>query len=373
MKKIKRNILLNPGPATTTDSVKYAQVVPDICPREKEFGELMQSIRKDLVKIAGGADKTYTCILFGGSGTAVMESIITSVVPPNKKILIINNGAYGKRMATIAKTYNMDAVELQFKSGTKIDIEKIQSLFDQHQHISSIAAIHHETTTGMLNPIKEIGEIAKKNDCTFIVDAISSFAGIPFSMTECNIDFMMSTANKCIQGMPGIAFVICKKNELEKIKDYQKRTFYLDLYAQYEYLEKERQMRFTAPVQTMYALRQAIDEFYAEGSEKRYKRYQKSYVTLIKGLKEMGFTLLLKDDVDHSQLLTTVYEPDDPNFNFNVLHDKLYARGFTIYPGKITEGNTFRIANMGAIDYRDIQRFLKILRETLEEMKVKIN
>lgn len=370
MNQIKRNILLNPGPATTTDSVKRAQLVPDICPREEEFGNLMNSIRNDLVKIAGG-NKNYTCVLLGGSGTAAMDSVISSVVSNNKKILILNNGAYGERMVQIAKTYDIDYIEQKFEWGTKINIDMVKKNLERNNKISYITVIHHETTTGMLNPIKIIGDIAKKNNCVFIVDTISSFAGIPFSIKECNIDFMMSTSNKCIQGMPGVAFVICKKSSLEKTKNYKKKSYYLNLYDQFSYLEKNKQTRFTPPVQSIYALHQAIKEFFEEGSQNRYNRYLKNWDTLICGMEKLGFKKLLSDE-EESHILTTFYEPKHPNYDFTKMHDLLYSRGFTIYPGKIGKKNTFRIANMGAINHLDIDDFLKNLKHVMDEMNLKL-
>ncbi|NLW45851.1 MAG: aminotransferase class V-fold PLP-dependent enzyme, partial [Firmicutes bacterium] len=199
MSKVKRNVLLNPGPATTTDSVKRALVVPDICPREKEFCEVVQEIRNGLVEIAHG-DESYTCILFTGSGTSVMDSTINSVVPPGKKIAIINNGAYGERMVKIAQAYNLDFVEIRYEYGGKINLTEVAETLKKDKNIACLAMIHHETTTGLLNPIKEVGEIAKENNCVFIVDTISSFAGIPINIRDYKIDFMMSTSNKCIQG-----------------------------------------------------------------------------------------------------------------------------------------------------------------------------
>jgi len=368
---VKRKILLNPGPATTTDSVKQAQIVPDICPREEEFGNLMKDIRNNLVKIAEG-DENYTSILFAGSGTAVMDSVINSVVPPNKKVLIISNGSYGERLVKIAHTYEIECHELKYDWGNKIELDEVKSILEQEKDISCIGVIHHETTSGILNPIEEIGKIAKEYNCTFIVDTISSFAGVPFSIKECNIDFMMSTSNKCIQGMAGVAFVICKKSELERIKNYPKRSFYLDLYSQYDYLERNSQTRFTPPVQVMYALKQAITEFFEEGAENRYSRYKKNYQTLLDGLRERGFNIFLKDDVKHSNILVTINEPNHPNFDFKVFHDKLFEKNFTIYPGKLKNKRTFRIAVMGAIDYNDIKKFLKTLNEVLNEMEINL-
>jgi 2-aminoethylphosphonate aminotransferase len=369
---VKRNILLNPGPATTTDSVKQSLIVPDICPREEEFGNIIKDIRNDLVKIAGG-DENYTSILFAGSGTAAMDAVINSVVTPSKKILIINNGAYGERLVKIAQTYSIDYIELKFEWGKAINLDSIEDVLIKNRDISSVAVIHHETTTGILNPISDIGKIVKEYECTFIVDTISSFAGIPFNIKECNIDFMMSTSNKCIQGIPGVAFVICNKYEIEKIKNYPKRSFYLDLYSQYDYLESKKQTRFTPPVQVIYALKQAINEFFKEGAEKRYARYKKNYEVLIKGLKEKGFDIFLSDDVEHSNILTTILEPNHPNFDFKNFHDKLYSKNITIYPGKLKDEKTFRIAVMGAIDHKDIKKFLKVLDEVMKDMKISIN
>lgn len=370
MNKIKRNILLNPGPATTTDSVKYAQVVPDICPREKEFGQLMKSVATDIKKIAWG-DKDYTTVLFGGSGTAAMDSVINSVVPPNKKILIINNGAYGEGMVKIAKAYSMDFIDLKFNYDSIPAVNQIENVLLNDDQIACVSVVHHETTTGLLNPIREIGILVKKYNKTYIVDTISSFAGIPIDIKDNNIDFMMSTSNKCIQGMAGVCFIICNKKELDKTKNYPRISFYLNLYDQYEYFHKNYQMRFTPPVQTIYALRKAIDELFEEGIENRYIRYTKSWETLRKGLLEMGFNLLLNENIE-SHLLLTVLEPISSNYDFNKMHDLLYKMGFTIYPGKIGGMNTFRIANIGNIDYKDIKKFLEILKKYLKKSQINI-
>jgi 2-aminoethylphosphonate aminotransferase len=368
-RKIKRNILLTPGPATTTDSVKDAQVVPDICPREREFRKIMRQIRKDLVKIVKG-DGNYTSILFAGSGTAMMDACIGSVVPPNKKIAIVNNGAYGERMVRIAQAYQISYVEIVFGWDKIIDLEKISGILEGDKDIACLAMVHHETTTGVLNPLKEVGGIVKENNCSFIVDAVSSFAGIPIDIKDCKIDFMFSASNKCIQGMAGIGFVICRKDELEKTKDYSSRSFYLNLYQQYDCFEKTGEMRFTAPVQVTYALRQAIKEYFEEGGGNRYRRYTKNWQTLRRGLKELGFKFLLKEE-EESRLLTTVLALEHPNYHFKKLYDLLYEKGFTIYPGKIGKENTFRLANIGAINHHDIEDFLRALRKTLLELGIR--
>jgi len=367
MKSIKRNILLNPGPATTTDTVKYSQVVPDICPREREFSQVMEGIRKDLVRIVMG-DDTSTSVLFAGSGTAVMDSVINSVVPKDKKIAIIVNGAYGERFVKIARSYKIPCVPIEFRWGEEPELEKIEDALKNDDSICCIAMVHHETTTGILNPLNEVGELAKKYNCVYIVDAISSFAGIPIDMHESRADFLLSTSNKCIQGIAGVAFIICKKSALEAIRNYEKRSYYLDLYTQYSSLEETGQTPFTPPVQVIYALQQAIKEYFDEGGEQRYSRYTENWKTLRAGLLDLGFNLLLPEESE-SHILLTILEPEDPNYNFDRMHDYLYERGFTIYPGKITQ-KSFRLATMGAIYPQDIKDFLKVLTNYLEENSV---
>lgn len=366
MKAVKRNILLTPGPATTTDSVKYAQVVPDICPRENEFTDILNEVRADLVRIVNGNSEEYTSVLFGGSGTAVMDAVINSVVPQNRKIAIIVNGAYGERMVKIAEAYNISYEEISLNWGERIDIARVERKLKEDRQIAAIAIVHHETTTGILNPIREIGKLSKENNCIFIVDAISSFAGMQIDIKECNVDFLMSTSNKCIQGMAGIAFAICRKSELLKIKGYPKRSFYLDLFSQYEFFEKTGQMQFTPPVQVVYALRQAIKEYFEEGAQTRYSRYSENWEVLRKGLEDMGFKFLLKEE-DESHLLMTIEEPE--NFDFKDMHDYLYERGFTIYPGKIGDKNTFRLAIIGAIYPEDIRKFIEAVRAFFKGLK----
>ena len=368
---IARKILLNPGPATTTEAVKYSQLVPDICPREKEFGSLMESICDDLVRIAGGDEEGHACILLAGSGTAGMDAVINSVTPPGKKILIISNGAYGERMVNIAKAYSIARVELTYDWTTLPRVEDVESALRNDPAIACVAMVHHETTTGLLNPVPAVGEIAEQHGRVFIVDAISSFAGIPVEVERSRIDFAMSTSNKCIQGMAGICFVICKKHELEKLKDYPKRSFYLDLYSQYAYFQKTGQTQFTPPVQAMYALRRAIDELLQEGVENRYERYRRNWETLRNGMEEIGFKVLT-DATEESNLLITIPYPEDAHFDFEVMHDKLYERGFTIYPGKVGILETFRLAVIGAIDHNDINDFLDELKKTLREMGVRL-
>jgi len=355
---VKRNILLNPGPATTADSVKMAQVVPDICPREYEFGDLMEFVSTELTKIVA-KPKTYTTVLFGGSGTAVVESVLSSVVPYDKKVLVVNNGAYGKRMCQITDAYGMDYIEFESSPIEPINLKELQKVIKANSDISHLAIIHNETTTGLLNNLDDFGVIAKKYKLELIVDAMSSYAALPISMKKQNISYLCASSNKNIQGMAGVGFVIAKTQTLEKLKEIKPRNFYLNLYAQYENFTKSHQMRFTPPVQTLYALKQAILEAKEEGIVNRHRRYSKSWKTLTDGLKEMNLKYLV-DDKYHSKIITSIFIPD--GIDFDDMHDYLYKRGFTIYPGKVADFNTFRVANIGEINFKDIKAFLKLLK-----------
>lgn len=368
--KIKRNILLNPGPATTRDSVKYAMVVPDICPREVEFQAILGEVTDGLVNIAGGGD--YVAVLLAGSGTAAMDACISSAVKPGKKILVINNGAYGERFCQIACAYSIPLVELSCPWDETPDMARLERLICSEPDIHCIAMVHHETTTGLLNPLGEVGALAKAYGKTFIVDAISSFAGIPFNAAANHIDYLIGTSNKCIQGMAGLAFVICRSEAIETTSGFPMRSYYLNLYKQYEYMTRTGQMQFTPPVQVVYALNQAIREFFEEGAEARYVRYTRNWQILRRGLERMGFEFLLKEEQE-AHILITVIEPDHPNYDFKILHDLLFERGFTIYPGKLkgTQG-TFRLSVMGDLDQEDINLFLDEFAFSLDKMNMHV-
>ena len=370
-KDLQRKVLLNPGPATTTDRVKAAQLMPDICPREKEFGQLVETIRRDLTRIAGGDDR-YTTIPFCCSGTGAVEAAITSAVPPDRSILIIDNGAYGKRMIQIAQAFSIPVVPLRYPYGDLPVIDDVAAALKTDRRISHVAFVHHETTTGILNPIADLCAVAKKYGAETIVDSMSGFAGIPLSVLDDGIDFLLASSNKNIQGMAGIGLVICRLAALEKTKPYPRRNFYFNLWQQYASLQNTGQFAFTPPVQVLYALREAIDEFFDQGGvDARHRRYADNWQVLTDGLRQMGFQLVLPDRLQ-SKILTAILEPADPNYDFDAMHDYLYERGFTIYPGKgAAKGDTFRLANMGAVDAQDMRDFLKTLQDALRHMGVK--
>lgn len=370
MKNVDRKILLNPGPATTSDTVKQALIVEDICPREKEFGALLDGIKDDVVKVVhGGAE--YASVLYASSGTGAMEAVVTSAVSKGKKLLVIENGAYGTRFVNIAKTYQIDVVSYQVAFGDMPNVQEIEHILLNDREISHLAVIHHETTTGILNPVQEICKIAHASGVEVIVDAMSSYAGIPININDWGAEYLISSSNKCIQGMAGLAFVIFKKELLDKIRD-NKRSYYFDIYSQFTGFANSGQMQFTPPVQVAYALRQAIDEYFEEGEDGRWNRYSDNWTLLYAGLKDLGFSFLLRDE-QQSKILLAVVDPIDENYDFNDMHDYLYAKGYTIYPGKGAKESTFRLSVLGDLYDKDIQSFLDVLQSYITERGLKIS
>lgn len=368
---IKRNVLLNPGPSTTTDSVKFAQLVPDICPREKEFADMMKKLRMDLLKIVHADEEKYTSVLFCGSGTINMDICLNSLLPADKKILVINNGAYSSRGAEICEYYGLPFINLKFPIDERPKLDVIEQTMKENPDIALVYTTHNETGTGILNPIREIGAIAHDNDAIFVVDTTSTLAMIPIDIERDNIDFCMASAQKGLMAMTGLSFIIGNKAVIEKSKDYPKRSYYCNLYLQYEFFEKTGEMHFTPPVQTVYAAVKALEEYFEEGEENKWARHTRVFNAIHRGLDELGFQDVIKREWQAGLVVSVLY-PNDPNWSFEKIHDYCYERGFTIYPGKISDTNTFRLCALGAIDDSDIVEFFKVLKEGLTEQGVSI-
>ncbi len=364
--EIKRNILLNPGPSTTTDTVKMAQIVPDICPREKEFGSLMKSLREDLVRIVHGDLEKYTSVLFCGSGTINIDVCINSLLPEGKKALIVNNGAYSARAAEVCQYYGLPYIDLQFPVDQLPDLEIIEKTLKENPDIALVHTTHNETGTGILNPIREIGALAHSYGAVFTVDTTSTYAMRPIDIEKDNIDFCMASAQKGLMAMTGLSFVVGNKEIIEKSRNYPRRSYYCNLFLQYDFFEKTGEMHFTPPVQTIYAAIQALKEYFAEGEEAKWARHTRVFNAINKGLEELGFRQVIKPEWRAGLVSSAVY-PDDPNWSFEAVHDYCFDRGFTIYPGKISSTNTFRLCALGAIDEADITEFFKVFRSALEE------
>ena len=371
MESIKRNILLNPGPSTTTDTVKYAQVVPDICPREKEFGNLMKGIRDDLVKIVHGDTEKYTAVLFCGSGTINIDVCLNSLLPEGKKILVINNGAYSSRAVEICRYYGLEHINLQFPVDEIPNLDVIEETLKQNPDIALVHTTHNETGTGILNPIKEIGALAHQYNAVFTVDTTSTYAMRPINIEEDNIDFCMASAQKGLMSFTGLSFVVGNKSIIEKSAGYPKRSYYCNLFLQYDFFRKTGEMHFTPPVQTIYATVQALKEYWNEGEQAKWARHTRVFNAINAGLDELGFRQVIKPELRAGLVSSAIY-PDDECWNFEKVHDYCYERGFTIYPGKISTANTFRLCALGAIDKGDIDEFFKVFREALKECGVTV-
>lgn len=371
MEPVKRNILLNPGPATTTDTVKYAQVVPDICPREKEFASLMKGLRSDLLKVVHAPEDQYTSVLFCGSGTINIDICINSLVPEGKKILVINNGAYNLRAVEVCEMYHIPHINLKSSVYEQPDLMQVEQTLKDNPDVAVVYCCHHETGTGVLNPIHEIGAIAHQYGAIFISDTTSTLGMIPLDVVKDNIDFCMASAQKGLMAMSGLSFIIGRTDIIKASKDYPTRSYYCNLYLQYEYFEKTGEMHFTPPVQTIYATIQALKEYFEVGEEAKFARHRAVYEAIHKGVSELGFKTVIDPKIE-SGLVVSVLYPDDPNFTFEKIHDYCYERGFTIYPGKISTTNTFRLCALGTITPEDIQAFFVVLREAMETNQIQI-
>lgn len=368
---IKRNVLLNPGPSTTTDTVKMAQVVPDICPRESEFAEILKAMRSDLLKIVHADPNEYTSVLFCGSGTLNIDVCINSLLPLGKKVLIINNGAYSTRAVEICQYYGIPYIDLQFPVSQQPDLGMIEKTLQENHDIALVHTTHNETGTGILNPIREIGAIVHKYNAVFTVDTTSTLAMRPINIAEYNIDFCMASAQKGLMAMTGLSFIIGKTYIIKLSQKYPKRSYYCNLYLQYEYFEKTGEMHFTPPVQTIYAAKQALQEYFAEGEQAKWERHTRVFNAIHEGLQKLGFKNLIKREWQSGLVVSVIY-PDDKNWDFMKIHDFCYKQGFTIYPGKISTNDTFRLCALGAIDEEDIKEFFVVFRKALEYYDIAI-
>lgn len=368
---VKRNILLNPGPSTTTDTVKMAQIVPDICPREKEFGGIMKPMRDDLVKIVHGDTEEYTAVLFCGSGTICIDITLNSLLDEGKTAVVIQNGSYSQRACEVIRAYGMPLVEIVQPIDKAVDLEYVESKLSEIPNIGYVYMTHHETGTGLLNPIREVGALAHKYGAFFITDTTSSYAMIPINVYEDNIDFCMASAQKGIMGMTGLSYVIGRRDIIAKSKDFPTRSYYCNLFLQYDYFERTGEMHFTPPVQTIYAAKQALIEYFEEGEENKWARHCRVMKAIHDGEDRLGLKEALSRDVQ-SGLVSAVRYPDDPNWDFEKVHDYCYERGFTIYPGKIESKGTFRLCALGAIDSGDIEDFWVVFEEAMKANNIAV-
>jgi len=352
--------LLTPGPLTTSKSVKE-EMLFDRCTWDDEYNAITQKIRKQILEIADVSSELYTTVLMQGSGSFGVEAVLNSALNKEDKLLIISNGAYGERIIKIAKYIGINYVCHYTQYDMVFKIDEIKNILDEDKAITHIVMVHCETTTGILNPIEEIAKISKEYNKTLIIDAMSSFGGIPINVNDLGIDYLISSANKCIQGVPGFCFVIAKIEKLIKCEGNSK-SLCLDLYDQWKCMDKGGKWRFTSPTHVVGAFSKAIDELIEEGGViERNNRYKENNYLLRNKLKGMGFIPYINQELQ-SPIITTFLFPND-KFDFSDFYNYVKTRGYVLYPGKLTEKDTFRIGNIGEIYKEDIEKLSVIIQE----------
>jgi 2-aminoethylphosphonate-pyruvate transaminase len=360
-------LLFTPGPLTTSLTVKQA-MLHDVGSRDPQFIQIVRGIREELLRLGGVSRETsYEAVLVQGSGTFGIEAVISSVIPRDGKLLVVVNGAYGERIVTMANRHGIPVAVCRTDEDTLPDLAAIEAALKNDPAITHVAAVHSETTAGILNPIEAIGKIVKQAGREFIVDAMSSFGAIPLNLISTGADYVVSSANKCIEGVPGFVFVLCRREALLKTEG-RARTLSLDLFAQWKGLEKDGQFRFTPPTHALLAFAQALQELRDEGGiAGRGARYRANHAALLAGMKALGFRPYLAPEVQ-SIIITTFHYPNDPKFVFEEFYRRLFDKGFVIYPGKLTKLDCFRIGNIGRLYPKDIQSLLAGMESVLKEM-----
>ncbi|MCR9142972.1 MAG: 2-aminoethylphosphonate--pyruvate transaminase [bacterium] len=356
-------LLLTPGPLSTSRGVRRA-MLRDWCTWDDEYNAIVQEIRGELAQLAclkSGAGDEYSAVLMQGSGTFSVESVIGSVIPQDGTLLVLANGAYGRRIAGIAHALGIENIVHDSPEDAPPDLERLDQALRTDPSITHVAVVHCETTTGMLNPIQAIGEIAHKYDCVYIVDAMSSFGGVPLDVRELGIDYLISSANKCIQGVPGFGFTIARHASYQMLAEnkIRPRSLSLDLYDQWQTMENlGGKWRYTSPTHTVRAFRQALIELAAEGGiEKRSQRYIANQSALVQGMERAGYPAFLSVE-NQSPIITAFRYPADPAFEFRGLYERLKSAGFVIYPGKVSTAPTFRVGTIGEVYIEDVQALL---------------
>ncbi|HEX5815740.1 MAG TPA: 2-aminoethylphosphonate--pyruvate transaminase [Methylomirabilota bacterium] len=358
-------ILLNPGPANTTPSVRAALVMPDLCHREPECFDMMRRCREGLVRLAGaGAD--WTAVLFTGSGTAAVEAAICAAVPADGTLLVVNNGVYGDRMLRIARAHGIPTVAVAGDIFAPIRAADVQAALVAHPTATHVAVVHHETTTGLLNPVPDIARAAARHGRRLVVDAMSSLFGETLDVTQDGIDFVTASANKCLQGIPGVSFVLARRTALDAVRGRPPRSVYLDLHAHFASQEQDN-TPFTPAVQVLHAMEQALVELAREGLAPRIARYAENARVLREGMARLGFEAL-GAPAARSSILTTFRLP--PGIAYEPLHDAMKRRGYIIYAGQgDIRSYAFRVSNMGTLTPKDMEGVVAAFEEAIAELR----
>lgn len=361
-------LLLTPGPLSTSRTVRRA-MLRDWCTWDDDYNlGVVEVIRHKLVQLVTSPEAdslSFTSVLMQGSGTFGVEAVVGSVVPDTGKLLVLVNGAYGQRIAKIAQVLDISLVIEDFGELQAIDPQRLAAILDRDRTITHVAFVHGETTTGMLNPLESISRVVREQRRVMIVDAMSTLGGVPIDMERLGIDFLVSSPNKCIQGVPGFAVAIARRDKLEACAG-QARSYSLDLYDQWLAMEQGHgKWRFTSPTHTVRAFAQALEELEDEGGVlARHQRYVQNQSLLVEGMQQLGFRCLL-DRSDQSPIITAFFNPTDDRYTFIEFYQRLKQHGFVIYPGKVTQVNTFRIGTIGHVFPEDVRRLLQAVKESM--------
>ena len=361
--------LLTPGPLTTSMTTKEA-MLHDWGSRDKKFIDLNSSIRESLVKLIDGEDN-YQCVPMQGSGTFAVESMVSSLTSKDSKILILINGAYGQRMKKMCTYLNRDFIEYEVAEHEVHELIKIEELIDNN-NLTHVFTVYCETTSGILNPIEDIAKLVESKKLSLFIDAMSAFGALPLSAKNVSFDAVAASSNKCLEGVPGVGFILVKNNVIQNAKG-NSHSLSLDLYDQWQAMEKNKQWRFTPPTHVLAAFNQAIKEHEKEGGvQGRYNRYKNNCDIICNGMKELGFEQLLPENLQ-APIIITFKQPNDSNFNFDKFYNALSDKNFLIYPGKLTVAETFRIGCIGDLNENDMKETLSAVKEVIQELDLKIN
>ena len=344
----------------------------DLGSRDAAFVQTVAGVRSDLLALAGvSRESGWECVLLPGSGTYAVESVVSSAVPREGKLLVLINGAYGERIRQIAEVHGIAVEALRWDEDETPQPEAVRKALAADPAITMVAIVHCETTTGIINPVEEIGRVVRDSARIYFVDAMSSFGAVPLDFEGAGVDFLVSSANKCIEGVPGFSFVLARRDGLAKCAG-QARTLGLDLHAQWQGLESNGQFRFTPPTHVILAFAQALRELDDEGGvDGRGATVSENQRTLLAGMRRLGFEEYLPEE-RQSYIISSFRYPQHPNFSFDEFYRRLAVRGMVIYPGKLSKVDCFRIGTIGRLFPADFEALLEAVREVLIEMDVPV-
>jgi 2-aminoethylphosphonate-pyruvate transaminase len=360
-------ILLTPGPLTTSLATRMA-MLRDWGSWDSQFNAITAGVRERLLAIVA-AESTHVCVPMQGSGTFSVEAAVNTLVPRDGHVLVLVNGAYGTRFAKLARMMGRRVSVFETAEDAPTTAADVERLLSADASVTHVGVIHCETSTGILNPLPDIAEVVARHGKSLLVDAMSSFGAIAIDARATRFDALIAASGKCVEGPPGMAFVIARKTALERCAG-NSTSLSLDLFDQWQYMEKTTQWRYTPPTHVVAAFAAALEAFAAEGGQPaRLARYTRNYETLVRGMAELGFRPFLDPRVQ-APIIVTFHAPADPRYTFRAFYDSVREKGFILYPGKLTQVETFRVGCIGAIDHDEMRHAVNAVRDTLVEMKI---